>query len=112
MTVGRHVADPYTTAERTATTKARLTAGLTAAGLLTIALVIGLLALTAYLVVQNNQLVVAEERNVQEHRIANQADHDCLLQLALLLSDPKRDRTQIVVNPCPQPDLPRPQVPR
>ncbi len=111
MTVGRHVVDPGSAA-RTESARARLAAGLTAAGLLTIALVIGLLALTAYLVVQNNRLVVSEERNVQEHRIANQADHDCLLQLALLLSDPKRDRAQVVVNPCPQPDLPRPQVPR
>ncbi len=99
-------------ADRTATARARLNAGLTVAGLVTLALIVSLLALTAYLVVQNNRLVSAEERNVREHRVANQADHDCLLQLALLLSDPKRDPTQVVVNPCPQPNLPRPLVPR
>ncbi len=113
------MASPSNPAERTANARARLNAGLTVAALLTIALIVGLLALMTYVVVQNNRLVTAEERNVREHRHANQADHDdqrgdheCLLQLVLLLNDPARDRMQPVPNPCPAPDLPRPNVPR
>ncbi len=36
---------------------------------------------------------------VAEHRDANQRDHNCIVQLALLLASPERDRTQAVVPP-------------
>ncbi len=38
-------------------------------------------------------------RDVAEHREANQADHDCIVSLALLLADPARDRTKPVTLP-------------
>lgn len=38
-------------------------------------------------------------KEVQEHREANQADHDCIVALALLLADPERPRDREVVPP-------------
>lgn len=46
--------------------------------------------------IEELELQNAEE--VQEHRKANQSDHDCIVALALLLADPSRDRT---VEPIP-----------
>lgn len=47
----------------------------------------------AELLLRIEQLEVANRDNVIEHRERNQSDHDCLLQLALELSDPTRDRS-------------------
>jgi predicted nucleotidyltransferase len=37
---------------------------------------------------------------VAEHREHNQRDHDCIIELALALSDPERDRTRRVEFQC------------
>jgi hypothetical protein len=47
-----------------------------------------------------------EERNredVLEHRDRNEQLHSCIVDLALALADPKRDRTKPLANPCPEP---------
>lgn len=55
----------------------------------------------ARLIVQVRTLEEAGNRDVAEHRHANQADHDCIVGLALLLADPKRDRMAPIVPPAP-----------
>lgn len=75
-----------------------------AAGVVSIPLQIltynGLNAATSQDVERNLRLVeqvkLLEEmnaQNVDDHRDANQHDHDCIVSLALLLADPTRDRT-------------------
>ncbi len=47
------------------------------------------------------RLELSHTDDVHEHRAANQADHDCIVALALLLADPKRDPTAAVIPPRP-----------
>ncbi len=38
-------------------------------------------------------------RDVHNHQIANQKDHNCIVSLALLLADPRRNRAEAPVPP-------------
>jgi hypothetical protein len=51
------------------------------------------------------QLEKINAREVADHREANQRDHNCIVKLALLLADPKRDRQTTITPPreCPPP---------
>ena len=53
------------------------------------------------LVEQVKQLEEAGNQDVHEHRIRNEQLHACIVDLALMLADPKRDRTKPIDNPCP-----------
>lgn len=44
-------------------------------------------------------LELESAEQVAEHREANQRDHDCIVALALLLADPRRDRTAAIIPP-------------
>lgn len=57
----------------------------------------------AELVRQVQRLEEEAARENAEHRHRNELLHSCLVDLALALADPKRDRTKPIVNPCPAP---------
>lgn len=55
----------------------------------------------ARLIEQVRMLEEASFNDVEQHRHFNQADHNCIVALALLLADPARDRS---VQPIPPPE--------
>jgi hypothetical protein len=57
----------------------------------------------ARLVEQVRMLEEQGNADVREHRERNELLHSCIVDLALSLADPKRDRTKPIMNPCPPP---------
>lgn len=55
---------------------------------------------TADLVRQVRELERESKASRDQHRTFNQADHNCLIALVLIATDPERDRTEPIIPPC------------
>lgn len=61
------------------------------------------IARNARLVEQVRLLEETGNADVREHRVRNEELHACIVDLALALANPRRDRTKPIPNPCPTP---------